>query len=357
MKISLLITSLLLGTSAFAVEADSTGLEGDHLDLDAVMAIFKDSESPEDFEKKLNTESYNINNLDLDSDGEVDYIRVVDAGDSTSHVLTLQVPINETESQDIATIELEATDNDVVEIQIVGDEELYGDNYVLLPESAGRGPVIINVIMWRPVRFMWAPRYTPWVSPWRFRTYPAWHRPWKRRSWGHYHRNVVVYRGGCRRVYARSFTHAHAHHYHRTHSASFHTAHHHNHAGKTASKPGSTSAKSTKASIKPNGASQGVTKTSTQATSKKEATAKESATPKTTNTKSAVTPNTKKVTTTHQQKTKSTSPAQNTAPTQKSTTKSTKTGTRQRSGASSTKSKGGRSGKSGRSSGGGNRKK
>ena len=104
MKTTLLISSLLLGTMAFATEADSTGLEGDNLDLSAVLEIFKESESPEDFEKKLNTESSNVNNLDLDGDGEVDYIRVVDSGDSTAHVLTLQVPVNESESQDVATI-------------------------------------------------------------------------------------------------------------------------------------------------------------------------------------------------------------------------------------------------------------
>eukprot|EP00353_Schmidingerella_taraikaensis_P006664 CAMPEP_0185594636 /NCGR_PEP_ID=MMETSP0434-20130131/75713_1 /TAXON_ID=626734 ORGANISM="Favella taraikaensis, Strain Fe Narragansett Bay" /NCGR_SAMPLE_ID=MMETSP0434 /ASSEMBLY_ACC=CAM_ASM_000379 /LENGTH=331 /DNA_ID=CAMNT_0028222125 /DNA_START=293 /DNA_END=1285 /DNA_ORIENTATION=- len=310
MKTALLITSILLGTSVFAQEVDSTGLEGDNLDLEAVLEVFKNSESPEDFEKNLNTESSKVNNLDLDEDGEVDYIRVVDAGDSTAHVLTLQVAINENESQDVATIELEETDDDVVEIQIVGDEELYGENFILLPESAGRGPVVVNVIMWRPVRFMWGPRYTPWVSPWRYRAYPGWYRPWKRRNWRSYRGRVLVYRGGCRRVYKRSFTHAHVHHYHRTHSASFHKKHHHKHAGKSTSgkvsggnngKTGaSNAAKPAKPSGKPNAASQGVTTTNTQP-----AGAKEQAVPKQ-NTRSSATPNTSKVTTTRQStKTKS----------------------------------------------------
>jgi len=109
MKAALFIASLFLGSSVFSAEPYSTGMEGDHLDLNAVMVIFQESESPEDFEKKLNTESTNVNNLDLDGDGEVDYIRIVDNGDSTSHVLTLQVSINENESQDVAVIELEET--------------------------------------------------------------------------------------------------------------------------------------------------------------------------------------------------------------------------------------------------------
>ena len=222
MKVTFFVASLFLGSSVFATEADSTGLTGDHLDLQAVMEAFKVAESPEDFEKRLNTENAHINNLDLDENGEVDYIRVIDAGDKVSHVLTLQVAVNEHESQDIATIELEETSKDVVEIQIVGDEDLYGANYIIVPESAGKSPAIVNVIMWPSVRFMWAPGYRLWVSPWRYRSYPAWFRPWKRRSWRVFHGYNIRHHRYYRRIYKRAFTHAHIHHYHRTHSPSFH---------------------------------------------------------------------------------------------------------------------------------------
>jgi hypothetical protein len=359
MKTTLLISSLFFGTMAFATEADSTGLEGDHLDLSAVLEIFKESESPEDFEKKLNTENSNVNNLDLDGDGEVDYIRVVDSGDSTAHVLTLQVPVNENESQDVATIELEETDEDVVEIQIVGDEELYGENYVLLPEAAGHGPLVINVVMWRPVRFMWGPRYTVWVSPWRYRAYPGWYRPWKRRTWRGYRGRVVIYRGGCRRVYRRSFTHGHVHHYKRTTSVTFHKTHHHNHVGKSAGNS-NTVGKPAKASIKSQGAasSKPVTKASTQATPKKQATVKQKASPQKSNrTKAATTPNTKKVTATN----KSTATPKQKATTKQQTTKkqSAQPSSRKRPGtkSSNARKRPGTSGKkkggnAGRSSGG-----
>ncbi len=234
MKTTLLITSLLFASSLFAAEVDSTGLEGDNLDLNAVMDLFKDSDSPEDFEKKLNTQSNHVNNLDLNGDGEVDYIRVIDSGDTTSHALTLQVAVNETESQDVAVIELEETADDVVQIQIVGDTELYGDNYILLPEAAGTSPVIVNVIMWRPVRFMWTPGYVLWVSPWKYRHHPTWFRPWKPLQWHAYHGHVAHHHAHCRRVYVRSFSHAYSHHYHRTHSATFHANHHQKQVQKSA---------------------------------------------------------------------------------------------------------------------------
>lgn len=225
MKTTLIIAGIFIGATAFATETDSTGLAGDHLDLNAVMELFRESESPEDFEKRLNSKDSKVNNLDLDDDGEVDYIRVIDSGDSTAHALVLQVPINENESQDVAVIELEETSKDVVEIQIVGDEDLYGENYVLIPASVGNSPVIVNVITWKVVRFMWAPRYVFWVSPWRYRHYPAWYKPWKRIHWHAYHAHVKHHHVRCNRIYARRFHHAHTHHYHRTYSATFHAKH------------------------------------------------------------------------------------------------------------------------------------
>ena len=263
MKNFLLLSSLLLSSTLFAADADSTGLEGDHLDLNAVMEIFKESDSPEDFEKKLNSESSNVNNLDLNEDGEVDYIRVVDTGDSISHALTLQVPVTETESQDVAVIEMEETAKDSVNLQVVGDEELYGENYILVPQSSAKSTVVVNVYAWRPVRHMWGPKYVFWVSPWRYKRHPKWFRPWKRKRWGVYHGHVIHHHGHCRRVHKRHFTHVHVHHYHRTHSASFHKKHHHKHNHKTvkpanggktvapASKPGVSKPKTSPAKAQP----------------------------------------------------------------------------------------------------------
>ena len=77
-KASLIVLTALFGAFSYAQETDSTGLEGDNLDLNGVLELFKESKDVEDFEKKLNTESNGVNNLDLNEDGEVDYIRVVD---------------------------------------------------------------------------------------------------------------------------------------------------------------------------------------------------------------------------------------------------------------------------------------
>jgi hypothetical protein len=44
---------------------DSTGLPGDNFSLQGALQLFQQSGSPEEFEKLLNTESNNVNNLDL----------------------------------------------------------------------------------------------------------------------------------------------------------------------------------------------------------------------------------------------------------------------------------------------------
>ena len=60
-----------------AKDTTSLGLPGDNLDLYAVLDLFQKSKTIEEFEKSLNLEKTGINNLDLDLDGKVDFIKVV----------------------------------------------------------------------------------------------------------------------------------------------------------------------------------------------------------------------------------------------------------------------------------------
>lgn len=207
----------------FAQETDSTGLPGDNFDLQGVLELFKNSESLEAFEKALNTESNEVNNLDVDEDGNVDYVKVIDHVDSGAHAITLQVDVNETESQDIAVIEIEKTGDETADLQIVGDEEFYGADYIVEPEEeASNGStegkfeqhfappvVIVNVWAWRPVRFIYAPAYVVWVSPWRYRAYPGYWHPWHPVAWRVHHARVVRYHHACRVVHVHRVMRAH----------------------------------------------------------------------------------------------------------------------------------------------------
>ena len=145
------------------------------------------------FEKSINEEKSNVNNLDLNEDGEIDYIRVIDHKDGDAHAIVLQVPINEKESQDIAVIEIERTDDNSAVLQIVGDEELYGMDHFVEPfevearSSEKGGPnadfamvrIVVNVWAWPTVRYIYAPGYRVYVSPYRWGYYPRYWRPWR----------------------------------------------------------------------------------------------------------------------------------------------------------------------------------
>jgi hypothetical protein len=192
--------------------ADSTGLPGDNFNLQGALAMFKKASSPEDFEKLLNSQDNHVNNLDLNNDGDIDYIRVIDKSGKDVHAFVLQALISDRESQDIAVVELEKTGDTLAIVQIVGDEDIYGEQVIIEPgdeadedafiqshkdQRMARGPnaavwimdprIVVNVWSWPAVRFVYAPIYRPWVSPWRWRHYPGWWGPWRPVAWRVWH--------------------------------------------------------------------------------------------------------------------------------------------------------------------------
>jgi hypothetical protein len=222
--IQLSLLSLFISTGVFAspVFQDSLGLAGDNLDLYGVLELFKKSENPEEFEKALNKEDNKLNNLDLNGDGQIDYIHVIDRADKDAHALVLQVAVSETESQDVAVIEIEKKGDAAADVQIVGDPELYGKDYIVEPaeEPSTKTPenktsnnsnttVIVNVWHWPSVQYMYRPSYVVWISPWGWRHYPGWWRPWRPMHWHHYHPHWAHYHGFHRRVYTHRVVTAH----------------------------------------------------------------------------------------------------------------------------------------------------
>jgi len=77
---------------------EKLNLPGDNLNLYAVMNLFQESETLEGFEKNLNAEDSKINNLDLNNDDNIDYIKVLDYVDGEAHTIVLQVAVNEKEN-------------------------------------------------------------------------------------------------------------------------------------------------------------------------------------------------------------------------------------------------------------------
>jgi len=192
---NLLIIAAVFFTAT--VLGQDSGLPGEDFDLEALPGIIETVSTFEDLEKALNTEKNEINNLDLNEDGEVDYILIQMENEKDTYVAILRVAMSETEMQDIATIEMEKTSSTTATFQIVGDEALYGKDYILEPEdgevdisesssgsSGGKGgpsayfippPPAVRVTICVGV---FRPGFRIWVSPWGFMVHPAWFRPW-----------------------------------------------------------------------------------------------------------------------------------------------------------------------------------
>jgi hypothetical protein len=156
------------------------------LDLQAVGELFKEAETLENFEKSLNDTTIGVNNLDLDEDGYVDYIRVVEQSTEDAHLVILQALLGEDDSQDVATIEVEKSGDDEYNMQVQGDERVYGPNYYV-------APVHVHVHAWPLVGWMYGPYYRPYRSRFHFGFYPRWYHPYHPVPVHHYHTRVVHY--------------------------------------------------------------------------------------------------------------------------------------------------------------------
>jgi hypothetical protein len=169
------------------------------------MNLFQESETLEAFEKSLNDENSRINNLDLNNDGYVDYLTVSDYVNGEDHTIVLRSVLDRNESQDVAVFTVEKLRNGEVRIQLIGDEALYGRNYIVepiyaeTPNPGYRGRTVqrnnvtvvtttyYEVAAWPLISYIYSPRYVIWRSNWYWGYYPAYYRPWRPFFWHAYY--------------------------------------------------------------------------------------------------------------------------------------------------------------------------
>lgn len=181
--LTLLSVGSLLAQNVTTVRANSSDIS-DNLNLQAVASIFGDSRDLEDFERRLNDPDTMISNLDLNNDGHVDYLRVVELAEQNTHVVVLQSVLGPDMFQDVATIEVERDRYNNVTVQVVGDPYIYGPSYIYQP-----------VYVTRPVLFglFWVSSYRPYYSPWYWDYYPTYYNYWAPCAPYRYHNHVNVY--------------------------------------------------------------------------------------------------------------------------------------------------------------------
>lgn len=129
MKQTLLVLSLLVTTFLFSSCGGDVDTSREGLDLQAVLALARTARSPQDFENKLNAEN-GINNLDLNEDGNVDYISVDEYEAQGSRNMSLFVDYGSNGRQQVAELFCNKINDAKVNCQVVGNDKVYGRNPV-----------------------------------------------------------------------------------------------------------------------------------------------------------------------------------------------------------------------------------
>lgn len=180
---ALLVSGCAIANGQSTVDSE---VPGDNFSLEGALELFKKSASPEELEKLLNSPDSKVNNLDLNNDGNIDYIRVIDRNEGNVHAFIIQAVISDKESQDVAVIELEKLADGKAVLQITGDADVYGVETIIEPTEevrvnagASTARAVVNVWTWPSVQYVYGPYYDPWVSPWAWGYAPIWWRPWR----------------------------------------------------------------------------------------------------------------------------------------------------------------------------------
>ena len=188
--------SILRADQTVTVTATNSDISQD-LDLKTVATLFGQAKDLEQFEQLLNNPDSAFSNLDLNGDGNVDYLRVIETADQSRHLVVIQAVLAKDVYQDVASIFVEKDpESESVTVQVIGDEYVYGADYIIEP-----------VYIYRPLIYdwFWGPSWVCWHSPFYWDYWPTWWHPyhciahhlyWDHCYWHHHYYPICTYRTG-----------------------------------------------------------------------------------------------------------------------------------------------------------------
>lgn len=191
-----LLPNSLMADETITVTATNADIS-ENLDLKMVATLFGQAKDLGEFEQMLNNPDSAFSNLDLNGDGDVDYLRVVETADQNRHLIVIQAVLAKDVYQDVASIFVEKDpESESVTIQVIGDEYIYGANYIIEP-----------VYIYRPMIYdwFWGPSWVCWHSPYYWGYWPGWWHPyhciahhlyWDHCYWHHHYYPICTYRTG-----------------------------------------------------------------------------------------------------------------------------------------------------------------
>ncbi|MCF7762418.1 MAG: hypothetical protein K9N62_01965 [Verrucomicrobia bacterium] len=152
------------------------------LDLQAVGELVKRAKTGEEFERLLNDASTGVNNLDLDEDGKVDFVKVTEYGSGTVKGFSLTVDLAEGQTQEVATIEIEKTSDGQANLQTYGNPAMYGSNHYYHSQTS-----LTDLLL---VGWLFSANRPFYSSPWGYNNHPTDYRPYTTRSYDAYRSDV-----------------------------------------------------------------------------------------------------------------------------------------------------------------------
>ena len=188
--------SFLRADQTVTITATNSDISQD-LDLKTVATLFGQAKDLEQFEQLLNNPDSAFSNLDLNGDGNVDYLRVIETADQSRHLVVIQAVLAKDVYQDVASIFVEKdSESESVTVQVIGDEYIYGADYIIEP-----------VYIYRPIIYdwFWGPSWVCWHSPFYWDYWPTWWHPyhciahhlyWDHCYWHHHYYPICTYRTG-----------------------------------------------------------------------------------------------------------------------------------------------------------------
>ena len=158
---------------------------GENLNLQAVGEIIRHSSNPQEIEKKLN-EPDGVNNLDLDGDGKIDYLKVTEYGKGSEHGYSICAVLKDGEPE-VANVVINTLPNQQAQMSLNGNPTYYGNQNNTYQSS-------FNATDFLLLAWLMQPHYSYYHSPYHYGYY----------GYGYGPRPIVSYHSYYARPYVRS---------------------------------------------------------------------------------------------------------------------------------------------------------
>jgi hypothetical protein len=152
LSISLAVLLISCGSNPDQPQGNNVSIQANALpgfNVNNFANLVKKTSNPTQLESAINAPDNDINNLDLDKDGKVDFLKVVESKDK----LQVVDDVNNTDSVNVATLNITPNQtNDRADLQIQGNPTYCGQDYYY-HSSFGLGDMLLLSYLLSPHRY------------------------------------------------------------------------------------------------------------------------------------------------------------------------------------------------------------